>query len=271
MSFRLRRVAPTVLTALLLISTASTAATITHYDVDFGLPHTIGSAPTVGIGSGGPSEIPFGVPTVESSLLSLTTPMLRFDTFGAPGSGDRNIGEQVKFELGLGYDNYDISFDVVTVGLTGNNFSFSVHLDGLQPSGRSLSFNGGRRVPFNPGVRWFNGFSPSEERSGIITSFEDGTLYHVNMNVDLTQDLWTMSVNGVLDQTLFSNLEAGLGAVRFTMSESVSGAGTGNGIFAGLDNVLITSNVVPEPSTGLLLGVSLGWLSIWRRIESKDA
>jgi hypothetical protein len=222
------------------------ASVITHYDIDFSSPtHTAGSAPTVGGGSDTPSSIVFGQPTVEDSFGALAGQSLVFNTHG--NTTPCCYYDQISLDLGLGYDNYQISFDLSSESYvnSGSNNNFAFLLD--TPEVRSLNFKNNSEI----GV-----FNPSGDQ-GNIGSFFDGSLYHVLIDVDLNSNMWDVSLNGVsLYSGLFNSDSGDIDSLRFSYGTTYAGVASTSFDSVGVDNILVTSQV-PEPASLALIGVGL--------------
>ncbi|MES9854143.1 MAG: PEP-CTERM sorting domain-containing protein [Candidatus Thiodiazotropha sp. L084R] len=232
--------------SLLLSPLVSEAALITHYDIDFSSPtHTVGSAPSVGSASDQISRINFGTPTVESTFAGLSDPSLHFNA-------NTSTYEQIRLNMGQGYDNYQINFDFYSSNLNESNYAFTLLAD--TPQVRNLSFNGG-----TGGVQYWAPFVQPINGG----SFADTTSYHVTLEYDLavgSMSFWLN--NGLMGTRSFTTSGEDIESFRFSLAPAVGGTGLDPSVNVNLDNVLVTSRTtdVPEPSTLLLF--SLGFIGL---------
>lgn len=228
------------------------AATVTHYDIDFNAPtHTVGSTPTTGTSPDTISQIKFGQPTVESAFGSLTDTPLVFNP---------NIStyEQIQLDLGRGYDNYSLSFDMETANLTNSLYSFDVTFD--TPNVQTLDFHGGN------GMRTYNSSSTQPSIFGNIGNFSDNSLMHVDISADLVNHTWSIDtgIYPTYTGTFYAD-NNDVRSIRFNLSPWYSGTPIDPNISVGIDNIKVTSTVVPVPAAFWLFGSGLlGLLGVTR-------
>ncbi len=227
---------------LFLSSFAAQADLITLYDVDFSSPtHSLGSTPSIGPNSDQISGIIFGTPTVESTFAGNQDPSLHFNA-------DTSTYEQIRLNMGQGYDNYQLQFDFYSSNLSDSNYAFTLLAD--TPQVRNFSFHGTVGIySFAPFVQPIRG-----------GSVQDDTTYHVMLDYNLVAG--SMSVwlnNGLLGASEFSTSGDDIESFRFSLSPAMGGTGLDPSISVNLDNILVTSRVtsVPEPSTLLLMSMGL--------------
>lgn len=239
------------------------AGVITHYDVNFNSPiHSAGSTPVVNSNGDTPSNINFGSPMVESSYGELTDQPLVFNT---AGNTSNYLYDQVWFELGKGYDNYQFSFDLQISNLKDSWYQFAVLFDA--PTIQNLHFNkAGRMEAFNPNTASANNF---------FGNYKEDELMDFDIDIDLAADIWTISLNdSVAYSGDFYSASGDISRVRFSLGKWLSGVSSDSSVTVALDNLLITSRdsvSVPEPSS-LLLALMGGFgLIIGRRKKTIEA
>ncbi len=201
------------------------------YNLDFLAPET-GTYTTV-----------FGTPTIVATV----GPLSRALVFDAVTSY-----EQIRLAVGGFGPHYNLTYDVLVHNLRGSQYGFAMVLD--TPQVRTVTFHGGLNQIdfFNPGV--FSGTTS--------TAFANDTVYHMGVAIDFPMNRWTVAVNGTerLNQPINATQ---LSAIRFSMDPWIGGAVDGPGVYAALDNVVLT--VTPEPSAGLLAGMAgMLWLALRR-------
>jgi hypothetical protein len=207
------------------------ASIVEHYSVDFD---------TVQDGF----DVQFGEPTIAASFDQLTDNALIFNP---------NIStyEQIGFDMrGTGFDQYQLSFDLVTDNLVNSLYGFTVLFD--TPTVQTLRFSGEHGL--------YTYTSGAGSRSDTIGSWTDQNLMHVTIDVDMTQHMWTINTGIAPAYSGVFNGDA-LNTIRFSLSPWYGDTGIDPTISVGIDNILITSNqtisadvgVVPEPMTLLLL------------------
>lgn len=190
------------------------AATIL-YDLDFtGLE--IGAYSTV-----------FGHPTVQS-VGPFTDALIFHAVIGY---------DQINLAIGGKGTKFNISYDVLVHNLLSSKYSFSMILD--TPEVRNVYLHGGLK---SIGI-----YQPSS--GGLLGGFLNDQVYHFDVSVDLTANLWTVAIDGTQKYAQPVNASA-LRSIRFNMSPWQGGASDAPGTYAALDNVVVT--VVPEPVSGVL-------------------
>lgn len=234
---------------LAVVSAESQAAPVVLYDVNFEAPtHIVGNPPTTGSGPNTPSSIVFGAPVISNNFAALPGQSLVFNTTG--NTTPCCFYDQIQFNLGNGYSNYNVAFDVSTSNYVnaGSGNTFALLFD--TPTVQNLYFEN------NGTIRTFAGGG-----SSVIGTFSDNTLLNMNVNVDLLASQWNISMNGT---SLFTGTFNASGGDVFNMRYSFGGAGTTNFDSVGLDNVVVSA--VPVPAAVWLLGSGLlGLIGVARR------
>lgn len=238
---------------------AANAATIEpyreHYRINFS-SDIVGSLPTTGISSDTVSSVNLGQPTIEAELGSLNQPLVF----------NPNIGpyEQIELNLGLGYKNYKLSFDIETNNLVGSPYNFSVLFD--TPQVHSLDFHG------NVGVNTFNPAPTPLAKGRNIGAFSDNTLMDVDINVNLNEEIWTIDVGSLpVYRGVFYANDNDVNTIRFSLSPWHGSATLDPSVFVGIDNIVVSS--IPVPATGWLLGsglLGLFGVSCFRSIKKRS-
>ncbi len=105
------------------------------------------------------------------------------------------------------------------------------------------------------------GFQPDPLTLRHLAGFSNDHVYHVEVAVDVTADVWTLTIDGT---QVFSNPyhASELQDVRFSMAPWYFGSADEPQAYAAIDNVVVRA--VPESSTYGLLLASLP-LIYWRR------
>lgn len=241
--------------AALLGASSAQAAIVTHYDIDFSSPtHTVGNTPTTGSGSNTPSSVVFGQPLVENSLGALTDQPLVFNTTG--NTTTCCYYDQISLDVGAGYDNYQLSFNLSTENFVNTNAGNQFALFFDTPQVRNVYFrNDGSISTYQPSLP-----------SYTIGSFADNELVSMLIDIDLVTNTWDIFQNGsLLHNGFFDTSGSDVDSIRFSYgSPSTTGFDS-----VGLDDILLTSQVatVPEPSIWMLMG--LGLLGLMRLNKTK--
>jgi hypothetical protein len=226
----MKTILPLVLCAAGLLSVNSGSAA-ELYNLDFLAPET------------GNYTITFGTPTV----LPTVGPLSRALVFDAVASY-----EQIQLAVGGFGPHYNLAYDVLVHDLRGSQYGFTMLLD--TPQVRTVTFHGGlNQIDF---------FNPLVTGGTIPTAFANDTVYHMGVAIDFPTNRWTVAVNGTerLNQPINATQ---LSSIRFSMAPVFGGAVDAPGIYAALDNVVLT--VTPEPSAGLLAGMAgMLWLALRR-------
>jgi hypothetical protein len=200
--------------------------------IDFGSPtHTVGNLPTTGSSTDTISSVIFGEPIVETSFGSLSNQSLVFN----PNIHDY---EQVELNVGLGHNNYKISFDIETNNLVGSLYSFNVILD--TPEVQTLNFHGR-----NGYIYTFQ----SEIGSKSIGFIDDNSLIHVEIDVDLKNNKWHIGT-GILPTYTgdFHAKDNDIFSIRFSLSPWYGGAALDPTVSVDIDNIVVSTTVMdPEP------------------------
>ncbi len=208
------------------------------YDVDFGTPpHSLGQPPTTGAGAF-PRDVPTdllgtGIEVVAGSGALSDQP--------AQLSGDAT--QFIGFSLsGSGFDAFQITLDLLPSSLA---FGTEARLSVDTPSTNSMNFR------WNGDIAIFDG----DLTLGVVDTFTVGTLLQVAIDFDLGAGAWSIDVNGN---------EIHAGSLLGTLTAPAFRIGAfGNDYTILADNVQIAG--VPEPSTGVLLAMGLGWIAARHR------
>lgn len=176
-------------------------------------------------------------------------------------SGNR---EQVELELGAGFDNYRVEFDLITNNLANSQHGFTVNFD--TPRVQNLNFNNccnNRVSTFTPGT------------SNLINQIgylEDDTPMHVVIDVDLLLDEWQIDISGVgSTRGDFNSTGGDVDSIRFGLSTKMGGINADPTVSVFMDNLVVSSSV-PEPSTlGLFLSSSLILLAVKRNRRKRSS
>jgi len=232
------------------ISGLTYATVIEHYNIDFSSPpHTVGSLPNTGASPDLISRVRAGEPVVEASFGSLTSQPLVFNP-------NVYTYEQIELDLGLGYDNYKLSFDMETDNLAGSLYNFGVIFD--TPQVRNLNFHGSAGI-----YTW----TPYSGGGGTIGSLVDNQLMHVEVEIDLIANRWTVDT-GIhpLVSRYFTTSGDDVESIRFNLSPRIANAPLDPSVSVGIDNIVVTSNVIPEPQTATFVFSALAVLFVRRKI-----
>lgn len=242
--------------------------TTVHYDMDFNSATINDFAITQSnqslisaSGPGLPWGSNFGVPSLQS-IGSFSDRAVLLDVDDAGSRGD-----QVRAELGLGFSNYHIEFDLELHGLAGgtatNRNIFQVNL--LANS----------RLTF----RHWEGVSLSSVSRDVFGAVRNDTPMHVELDLDYGARTLTTAISGIGSQTVALNLLGSTGDLPYVDFEfgnpgGAGGGGTVDGSWAAIDNLIISSQgepgppVIPLPTTGILFGSALGLLGWARRKQA---
>ncbi|MCB1875601.1 MAG: hypothetical protein KDH88_06460 [Chromatiales bacterium] len=235
-----------------MFSGASHGGVVEHYRIDFGSPpHTVGGTPATGSGPDTVSAVVFGQPVVAASYGPQLDETLVFNP-------DLETMQQIRLDLNRGYDNYRIGFDLVTDALAGSDYNFAVLLDTDVTDTKSLNFHG------SVGVRTFNPTQAPLDRARILGPLSDGTLVHVEVEVDLLDNSWTASSTAFAGFSgSFDPVGTDLSSIRFSIAPW-TGSTPDPTVFAAIDNIVVSSSTAPVVPTAWLLLVGLAGLLRYR-------
>jgi hypothetical protein len=241
----------------------ATAGVISLYDIDFSSPtHTVGSTPSVGTGSDQVSFIRFGDPTVIDTSAGTPDQALHFTA----QTGAYIPYQQIELTMGRGYDNYQMSFDMVASNLVGSNYEFVLLAD--TPSVRNLYFR-------NTGDISLIGKN--------MGTFANDTSYNVMLDYDLVDQQVSYWMNGVLvGSQLFTTSGGDIESFRFNLgpyvlSQEILELGPDTSVWVNLDNIKVTTrtadpvSAVPEPSAIMLMMLGMGGLGSFRAMKGRNA
>lgn len=145
--------------------------------------------------------------------------------------------EQVSLTLGAGAPNYHVEFDLETHNLVGSGYGFAMLAD--TPQVRNL----------NVGDCCGNSVSLFGSSSGPVSIgyFTDDTLMHVVADMDLANNLWSVSISGVGSiTTTFDSAGGDVNSIRFSLNPALGGVGLDSSVYAAIDNLSVST--VPLPA-----------------------
>ena len=175
-------------------------------------------------------QVIFGSPTVVSSFEGLTNALL----FHATTTYD-----QIELPIDTTAPEYQVDFDVVTHDLINSKYAFTMLLD--TPEVRNTSLHGGLDA--------LEVFQPNPYTVESLQSFADDTIYHLSFLIDLPNDSWEISVDGVsVYQNAIDATE--LDDIRFSMAPWYFNAPDDPNALAAIGNLQVEA--VPEPSVSWL-------------------
>jgi sugar lactone lactonase YvrE len=205
-----------------------TSNATTLYDITFDeSSQALGQQPLANDSSNTVSRVVFGDPTVEQSSSRLGNRPLVF-------TDDQSGYDQVKLNVGAGFDRYSLSFDFDPVRLNGEEMTVLLDTPGVrniyfQPDGSV------RLLPF-----------------GRVGTFDLNGVNQVETEMDFESDRWKLIINGnVLYDGEFLPSSNDLQAIRFSLG-ALSGA---SGSVAAIDNIQVkglssSSATTPPPVAG---------------------
>lgn len=148
--------------------------------------------------------------------------------------------DQIRLRVENTAPRYDIQCDVLMHDLLNSQYLFSIFLDFDPVPNRFQSVNfhgGGNRIDTFPSAQFFS------------EGFANDRVYHFGISLDFQAIQWTLAIDG--SERFTSPLNgSGLQFIRFSMAPWIGGAEDGPGIYAAIDNIVVTA--VPEPSVFLL-------------------
>jgi len=208
-----------LMSALAIVSSQAQSTVVNLYDLNF--------ESTVQ-----PYGINFGSPTIEAAGLDGNSLVFNANT---------STYEQIELGMGYGFNQYNISFDVLTNGLVGSDYNFALNVD--TPQVQNLNLHG------SVGLSTFNPGESAPADGGIFGSFVDNQRMRVDINVDIANSLWTVDVdNGAFYSGPFYASGSDITSLRFGLSPWIGGAVLDPNVSVALDNVVVTASVVPVPA-----------------------
>ncbi|WNO11481.1 PEP-CTERM sorting domain-containing protein [Teredinibacter sp. KSP-S5-2] len=171
----------------------------------------------------------------------------------AGGELEFNLGggrdyDQVNLDLGYGYDNYRVEFDLITRNLANSGHSFSVLFD--TPTVQTLNFN-------NCCSNRIDTYTPfASNQIGSLGSLIDDYAMHVSIDIDLLLEEWEIDISGVGNaRGGFYSSGGDVNSLRFSLATAMGGISGDPSVYAYMDNLVVSSiTSVPEPaSLGLFL------------------
>lgn len=223
------------------VSSTLASITTTHYDINFEGPrHTAGSTVSIDDSIYTPSSVRFGNPSIVSHG---TGQWLEFNTAGNRPSF---YYDQIALDLGHGYNNYSLSFDLWSqnyVG-SGSNNRMTVLFD--TPQVRNLYFKPDGSIEF---------YNVSGHHH--IGTFSDFTWNHIDIHIDLLQEEASILMNNsLLFKGVFYPGENDINHIRYSfgLRSSRSALSVDDTIL--IDNIKVTSTI-PLPSSVLLLSIGV--------------
>ena len=209
-------------------SSPGTSNATTLYDITFDeSSQALGQQPLASNSSNTVSEVVFGDPTIEQSSGRLENRPLVF-------TDDQSGYDQVKLDVGAGFDRYSLSFDLDPVRLNGEEMTVLLDTPGV------------RNIYFHPdgSVRLFP--------FGRVGTFDLNGVNQVETEMDFESDRWKLIVNGnVLYDGEFLPSSDDLSSVRFSLG-ALSGQ---TGSVVAIDNIQLkglssSSASTPPPVAG---------------------
>ena len=253
-----------ILFAILFITLSGNTgiAQTVHYDLDFNSPtHAAGTQPTLGGAPDKVSSINFGDPNVETTFLDLTDQPLVFNP-------NEITYEQIGLDLALGYDNYHLSFDMQTESLFGSDYNFKIFLDTFSIQYLQFDGNTGNINLYNTSLTML----PDIDET--IGTFGDNILMHIDIDVDLINKTWFIDTGVCPAYTgAFYADNNDIDFVRFSLASPPVGPNVDPTVSVGIDNIMITSVPVPEPTVFWLFTFGSGLFGLkrfsWLRRSNK--
>ncbi len=234
--------------AIIVYLTQNASAQLSHYDIDFSEPeHSLGSTPSTGTSINLISKINFGNPLVQDSFGSLNDRALVFTDSG--DSSDRY--DQIELEIDLGYTNYKLEFDMCTQFLRGSIYEFSIFLD--TPTIQKIAFKPNGQIELIKTTSYFYRRNSSQ----TIGYFQDNQYMHVEIDVDLITNLWTINTGGLYPDysgTFYAESDD-IDDIRFSFGRTY-GSTIDTDVAVGIDNIKVTTApAVPEPGVTFLFSM----------------
>ena len=235
---------------MLSTSLSVNAGVITHYDIDFESPPH-GLLPSVGSNPNQISAINSGTPKISPTFGSTISQSLLFD--GA------DFAEGITLNMGKGFNNYRMEFDVYALGLVGSDYAFTLHTD--TPNVRNLSLVGGSGI-----FQYFGSTDGTQNIGGLLNKLA----YNVVLDYDLSAQQVSWAISGIgtnlTGSNLFTTTGGDIDSFSFRLAPALGGAGADPTVKVQLDNVRVTSNAVPEPGSLALILLGMGGLLVKRRL-----
>lgn len=188
------------------------------YDIDFSAPtHTLNATPATGFAKDRVSKVVFGSPTVVQEFGPLKDRPLLFR--------GRAKYDQIRLDLPEGTTSCRVAFDVATENLKDSQYNFAAYID--TPQVRVLHFHGGGnsiyKFPYDP---------------PMTRPWVEGEISHIEIEADLTTNLWNIWKDGVLLSSSALN-GSKLRSVRFSLSPWFAGAPDDLSVGVAIDNVKV--------------------------------
>ena len=192
----------------------------------------------------------YGKPEIVGPTGNFSTNSLAFNCshslkLPTHSSSDPFLYDQIEYRVdkqgspfqGLGKSSFKVSFDMITRGLVGSPNQFVVLFD--TPAVRNLIFSGEGNI-------YVEGF---KSKFGPISKFTDDQKVHVDIDFDITKDLWKVRID---EKPFFSGVINGNSLTSIRFSHGAKSAGKIDlDATTYIDNVLISIEDPDNKPTGI--------------------
>ena len=215
-----------------LLLSGTLAADEVFYHIKFSGPlNTVGQIPAVGDTTDRVSRISFGSPIVSRELGALTDQPLVFNT---AGNQPHYYYDQILLKVRKEARFYYVAFDLYTQYLIGSPNHFSILFD--TPRIRTIRFDRDGMI------RAFVPHEPTQD----ICPFQDISLMHFQMYLDMNQGTWTVFVNDRKAYAGAFNPLEDIHSIRFSLGLESSGSQPYHDTIVGLDNIIVADYIVDK-------------------------